>query len=127
MVIQGWYCNGHDKCCSIILDQSCPLPPPKTDPSPSLLPFQAFVTFASAQLFNAILLLQKCVIFIRWISSIRSPKAILSLSHITFFIIQAIYGFQLEILTVQSIFEQRQNCLVFGFKIVYIFFKLKTR
>ena len=85
MVIQGWYCNGHDKCCSIILDQSCPLPPPKTDPSPSLLPFQAFVTFASAQLFNAILLLQKCVIFIRWISSIRSPKAILSLSHITFF------------------------------------------
>ena len=127
MVIQGWYCNGHDKCCSIILDQSCPLPPPKTDPSPSLLPFQAFVTFASAQLFNAILLLQKCVIFIRWISSIRSPKAMLSLSHITFFIIQAIYGFQLEILTVQSIFEQRQNCLVFGFKIVYIFFKLKTR
>ena len=28
--------------------------PPKTDPSPSLLPFQTFVTFCAVQLFNAI-------------------------------------------------------------------------
>ena len=130
MVIQGWYCNGHDKCCSIILDQSCPLPPPKTDPSPSLLPFQAFVTFASAQLFNAIILnsapsklchLHKMDFFN------TKTKGHTTLSHITFFIIQAIYGFQFEILIVQSIFEQWQNCLVFGFKIVYIFFQVKDQ
>ena len=111
MVIQGWYCNGHDKCCSITLDQSCPLPPPKTDPSPSLLPFQAFVTFASAQLFNAIILNS-------------APSKLCHLHKMDFFnmntkghpifisqdfFIQAIYGFQLEILIVQSIFEQSSN------------------
>ena len=129
MVIQGWYCNGHDKCCSITLDQSCPLPPPKTDPSPSLLPFQAFVTFASAQLFNAIILnsapSKLCHLHKMDFFNTNTKGHPIFISHD--FFIQAIYGFQLEILIVQSIFEQWQNCLVFGFKIVYIFFKLQTR
>ena len=66
---------------------------------------------------SSILLLENCVIFIRWISSIRRPRVIPSLSHTTFFI-HAIYDFQLEILIVESIFEQWQNCLVFDFKIL---------
>ena len=45
--------NAHGKRCSIIWIKAALLPP-KTDPSPSILPFQTFVTFrAAAQVFNA--------------------------------------------------------------------------
>ena len=45
--------NAHGKRCSIIWIKAALLPP-ETDPSPSILPFQTFVTFrAAAQVFNA--------------------------------------------------------------------------
>ena len=76
---------------------------------------------------SSILLHQNCVIFIRWISSIRRPKAIPFLSHITFFLYKksTVSSWKSSLFNQSSNNDRIVQCLVS--KLCTYFFKLKTR